>query len=152
VNVHLNLAVCNGRSLAQIEYYATAESLIELADRLEVFPRHTMDVFLFELGSERPEDRCMYYLRLRAFLKDALGHSAIHIRFNNNRALPELEIAEFCLDAEPSQINRFGQLCRRFANLRHAVLHWWIQDGALYEMIDDALPEGVGGTGEYDRG
>lgn len=139
-HINLVLEVCNGRSLARITYYMNAASLVEWANHLEVFPRDNNDVFLFEIGSERPEDRWAYYLRLRAFLKDAAGHSALHIRLNNNQDLPSREIAEFCLDAEPSQINRLGRLCREFGKLNHAVLDWWVQDGALYETIDDAQP------------
>jgi hypothetical protein len=136
-HVNLVLQVCNGRLLAQLEFYMAARSLVTWADHLEAFPRHNQDVFLFEIGSERPEDRWAYYLRFRAFLKDAAGHCALHFRFNNNAALPEREIAEFCLKAEASQINRLGRLCREFGALNHAVLDWWIQDGALYESIDD---------------
>jgi hypothetical protein len=137
--LNLEIQACNGRFLAEIECYVNASSLVEWADHLEVFPRHISDVFLFEIGSERPEDRWAYYLRFRAFVRDGLGHSALHIRFNNNRDLPRREIAEFCLDAEASQINRLGRLCREFAKLDHVVLDWWIQDGALYETADDAL-------------
>jgi hypothetical protein len=136
--VHLVLEACNGRSLAQIDYYMNASSFIGWADHLEVFPRHKSDVFLFELGGERPEDRWAYYLQMRVFLTDAVGHSAVHVRFSNNRDLPWREIAEFSLDAEPSQINRLGQLFREFGKLNHAVLDWWVQDGTLYETIDDA--------------
>lgn len=50
-HVNLVLQVCNGRSLAQLEFYMAARSLVAWADHLEVFPRHNQDVFLFEIGS-----------------------------------------------------------------------------------------------------
>ena len=137
-HIDLTLEACNGRSFARIEYYMNATSLVEWADHLEVFPRHRSDVFLFQVGSERPEDRWAYYLRLRVFLIDAAGHCAVQVRFNNNSDLPDREIAEFCLFAEASQINRLGRLCRNFAGLNHTVLDWWVEDGTLYETSDAA--------------
>jgi hypothetical protein len=112
--------------------YVIANVLHEWADHLETFPRHNTDVFLYEIGSERPEDRWGYYFRFRAFLTDALGHCAIHLRTNNNEDLPHREIAEFCIQAEPSQINCLGKLFREFAKLKHHTLDWKVTDGELY--------------------
>ena len=123
-HLHLEWAVSNGDHATTFEVYLNADVLVHFADALEVFPRHATDVFLFELGSERPEDRWAYYFRFRAFTTDGLGHSAVHLRFNNNRDLPERTIAEFCIPAEPSQLNRLGRLFRNFATLQHRRLEW----------------------------
>lgn len=137
-HINLVLDVSNGKQKWGFEFYDNAESLHYLAENLEVFPRHKDDVFLWELGSERPEDRWAYYFRFRVFLTDAAGHCAIQIRWNNNQNLPDREIVEFCIKAEAGQINRLGQLCRRFAELKHELLVWEVNDGALYESKHEA--------------
>jgi hypothetical protein len=132
------MEVSNGKQKWKMEYYDNAQSLIEWAKNLEIFPRHKDDVFLWELGSERPEDRYAYYFRFRVFTTDSAGHCAIQVRFNNNEDLPDREIAEFCIRAEAAQINRLGQLCRHFAELKHAVLEWEGNDGRLHESREEA--------------
>ena len=96
---------------------------------------HADSVLRWEIGSENPGDR---YFRLGLFMVDSVGHCAIELRFNNNEALPQREISEFCIQAEPSEINRLGQLLREFAQLRHCALVWSVSDGALYETTEDA--------------
>ncbi|MFQ5574960.1 MAG: hypothetical protein ACE5E0_04985, partial [Terriglobia bacterium] len=130
-HVRLLLQASNGRQAGELEIYANVEDLIKCADALSAFPRYKEDVFLWELGSERPEDRCAFYFRLRAFVTNKRGHCAINIRLNNNEGLPETEISEFCIPAEPSQINRLGRLFRDFAKLQHETLFWGISEGRL---------------------
>jgi hypothetical protein len=136
--INLVVEASNGKHKWEMEFYDNAESLRLLSENLEVFPRHKDDVFLWEIGSEYPEDRWAYYFRFRVFLTDASGHCAIQIRFNNNRDLPDREVVEFCLRAEAGQINRLGQLCRKFAELKHELLVWEGNEGALYESKHEA--------------
>jgi hypothetical protein len=123
---HLQLLwdVSNGHISTCFEYYDNAKSLIEIAERLEEFPRHSSDVFLYEIGSERSEDRFAYYFRFRVFTTDLRGNSAIQIRFCNNSELPYREISEFCIQAEPANINRLGNLFREFSTLEKNFLVW----------------------------
>lgn len=137
-HVNLVLDVSNGQRSWELEIYDNAESLVSLAENLKVFPRHRDDVFLWELGSEYPEDRWAYYFRFRVFVIDGAGHSAIQIRFNNNKNLPEREVVEFCIKAEPAQINRLGQLCEEFAKLKHELLVWEGNDGSLFHSKHEA--------------
>jgi hypothetical protein len=136
---HLRLVMLAGsaRQHAEIEFYVSSKDLLAWAEHLEVFPRHKSDVFLWERGSERSEDGFAYYIRFRVFIFDGSGHCAVQLRFNNNQDLPDREIAEFCITAEPSQINRLGRLCREFAALKHEVLDWWLDDVCLYERRDE---------------
>jgi hypothetical protein len=136
----LNLVIqaSNGVQENQLEFYDNAEALSHLANELEVFPRHNSQVFLWELGSERPEDRFAFYFRFRAFVVDSVGHCAIQLRFNNNEALPDRELSEFCIRAEPAQLNRLAQLLREFSKLKHEVLVWELDDGRLLEKANEA--------------
>ena len=131
---HLNLVIeaSNGSQVGTMEYYDNAETLIEFAENLEVFPRHNTDVFLHELGSERPEDRFAFYFRFRAFTTNAIGGCAIHLRFSNNEKIPDLAISEFCIEAEAAGINRLGKLFREFSKLKATVLEWDGTDGRVY--------------------
>lgn len=135
---HLRLVMeaCNGRYRGKFEFYTNTDDLRKLADVLEMFPRHSSSVHLWELGSERSEDAFAYYLRFRLFA--TINQCYIQIRFNNNRDLPEREIAEFCIVAEPTALNRLGRLIREFANLDHEVLLWTPADGRLFHTPEDA--------------
>ena len=130
---HVNLVfeASNDSQSTQLEYYCNASDLTEIAEHLEVFPRHNSDVFLYEFGSERAEDKYAYYFRMRVFLTNGVGNCAIQIRTNNNQKLPSREISEFCILAEPSQINKLGQLFRSYSKLQHKVLEWRVTDGNL---------------------
>ncbi len=70
---HLNLVVqvSNGTQTGSLEIYTTPEALLRSAEALRAFPRHSTDVFLWEIGSERPEDRWAFYFRFRVFLNRA---------------------------------------------------------------------------------
>ena len=123
---HIQLVwdVSNGNISSCFEYYDNAESLIEIAEHLEHFPRHSSDVFLYEIGSEKPEDRFAYYFRFRAFTTNSFGKTAIQIRFCNNRELPDKEIVEFCIQTEAAAINRLGKMFREFGKLEKEYMAW----------------------------
>jgi hypothetical protein len=137
-HLHLGFDVSNGRQRWSFDYYDNTTALLEWADALEVFPRHVNDVFLYEVGSERAEDHWGCHFRLHVFTVGSTGHCAIQFRFNNNQELPEREVFEFCIGAEPSQLNNLARLLRHFAKLGHEVLEWWVSDGCLHEHAPTA--------------
>jgi hypothetical protein len=143
---HLNLVMSasNGQLVGKLEFYLNADALAEWATEMEEFPRHARSVVLWELGSERPEDRFAFYFRMRLFTTDSLGHGAIQLRFNNNAVLPEREVSEFCIRSEAAQINRLGNLLRQYSKLNHQVLDWSLTEGALYESTQDAEQAAAG--------
>jgi hypothetical protein len=122
--LHLAWEVSNGSITSNFDFYLNASDLRLIGKSLKAFPRHASDVYLYEIGSENPEDRIAYYFRLRAFTTDSVGHSAIQVRFNNNRNLPYKEISEFCIRAEPAGINRLGKLFEDFSKLETDILVW----------------------------
>ncbi|ARD21189.1 hypothetical protein [Shewanella japonica] len=123
---HIQLVwnISNGNTSSCFEFYDNADSLIKIAERLECFPRHSSDVFLYEIGSEKSEDRFAYYFRFRVFTTDSRGSSAIQIRFCNNNELPHREIVELCIQTEPAAINRLGKLFREFSKLDTEYMAW----------------------------
>ena len=125
---HINLIVTasNGRSSGEIEIYTNAGDLAEYGSALQDFPQSTTHSILWELGSERPEDQFAFYFRLKFLVTKATGQCAVVIRFNNNEPLPYTEIAEFCISAEPAQLNQLGDKLVQFAKLEDEELVWLV--------------------------
>lgn len=70
---HLNIEIeaTNGRIKGLLNFYINASDLFELADELEVFPRHSSAVYLWELGTGGP-----FYGRLTALMVRTDHHSS----------------------------------------------------------------------------
>src|SRR5690349_12629381 len=101
--LNLFVAASNGRVQGELEIYCNAKDLGVVARQLRAFPfSGSRDAVLWELGSERPEDRFAFYFRLRAVRVSALGRCAIEMRTNNNRSPPDREISEFSIEALPA--------------------------------------------------
>lgn len=133
---HLNLLVSasNGRQRGELEIYANAEDLETAARRLTGFPADASDTFVWELGSEDPEDRFAFYFRLRFWRVAHSGECGVELRLNNNGDPPDREVAEFSLVAYPADIDQLADLLREYSKLEHRVLEWTVTDGTL----DDA--------------
>ena len=135
---HLQLVwdVSNGSVSICFDYYDNADSLLKIAEGLEQFSGYESDIFLYEIGSEKPADRFAYYFKFKVFTIDSLGRSAIQIRFCKNGGLPYREIVDFCIKTEPASINRLGYLFREFSKLEKDYLAWSESDvfiGGKYE-------------------
>ncbi len=129
---HLNLVLTasNGRQRGEANFYTTPSELADMAAALQRFGQHAADEYLYERGSER--DRDAYYFKIRFFV------GGIHLRYNNNRDIPEREMFEFCILMEVASLNRLGSLLSTFAQLRHELLYWDGMAGFLYENRADA--------------
>lgn len=125
---NLVLQVCNGRSHAQIEYYMNPASLVDWADHFEVFPRHSSDVFLFERGSERPEDRWAYYLRFRVFLKDRLVTAHCMFDSTTTETCPRERSRSFAWTRRPHRSTAWAGFV---ASLRRSITPFWIGGSAM---------------------
>ena len=62
---------------------------------------------------------------------DKTGLCGIQIRFNNNKSFPNTSISDFCLEVEPSGLNRLGKLFRVFSKLDTTQLLWNESDGEV---------------------
>lgn len=131
---HVNLVVTasNGRLQGEVELYANATDLSAFGSELRRFPSSKVSV-LWELGSERPEDRFAFYYRLRAFQVAPNGRCAIEVRFCNNEKPPHRQLTEFSIEALPSDLDRLAALLERFSKLEHRVLEWTVTNGELRE-------------------
>jgi hypothetical protein len=131
---HLNLVVSasNGRQGGELEVYANADDLRVLASELREVPGNKREA-IWELGSEKPEDRFAFYFRCRAHQITSAGECAVELRFNNNEPPPARQISEFSIRAMPADLDRLADLLEQFGRLEHWVLQWNITSGELRE-------------------
>ena len=130
---HLQLEVeaSNTRQKGYLVYYSSASDLADIGKALSDFPTNDLDEFLYELGSEDPEQRFAHYLRLRFFMTRPTGASGIEVHFSNNEPAPFRELTAFTIPCEVAGLNRLGALFSRFRLLEHTVLEWDGVDGEL---------------------
>lgn len=94
-HVNLIFKASNGESKGQLNIYDSAKQLKKLADILEDFPFKETKSFLWELGSEEPEDRFAFYFKCEFKWIEYSSKCVIGIRFNNNKDGIEKSISEF---------------------------------------------------------
>jgi hypothetical protein len=130
---HLNLRITasNGRIVGDLEYYCNATDLGVLGRQLAGFSGKRSEEIVYELGSEKPEDRFAFLFSLRVKPLDSVGHCAVIVRLSNNGTVPEKEVSEFAIKAEVADVNRLGRLFEEFGRLEHRVLDWRVHDGRL---------------------
>ncbi len=128
---HVNLLVSAGNQSTQAEFeiYAHASDLNDAAVALIGFPKTDKDIFTWQLGSEKENDRFAFYFCLRVFQFSPTGRCAIEIRFNNNQEPPNQQIVEFCIDAYPSDLDRLGTMLKAFGRLEDLTMEWSVHPG-----------------------
>lgn len=128
---HINLIfkATNGESVGQLEFYDNADRLKKLADILEDFPFKDEKKYLWELGSEKPEDRFAFYFKCEFLLIEHTSECLVAIRLNNNEDGIEKSISEFNIQCKPAELNKLGKLFREFSKLEKETLIWKGLDG-----------------------
>lgn len=134
--VRLLVSASNGRQRGEVEVFANASDLEAVAYRLDTLPEDVGSSVVWEIGSEQPEHRFAFYVRLRVHRVRSTGPSALEIRMNNNLEPPHCEVSEFALTVERADLDRLARLLRQFARLEHRVLLWTVTEGRL----EDARP------------
>jgi len=127
--------------MVDLDTIDNAKDLNELGGKLLGYLGNKEQTIIYELGSEKSEDRFAFFFSLRVLPLDLAGHSAIRIRINNNRPPPETEACEFCIPADVADVNRLGSLLVAFGKLEHRVLDWSVKDGRLLKDVEDDAPD-----------
>ena len=138
--LQLRFRISNGHQYGDAEIYANAEDVKDWGAALVDFPQHKAHVYLWEAGSEYQEDRYAHYMRLRCFVRDSVGHSAIQVRYSNNGEPPHKELFEFTIPVDAAALNRLGSALLRFAALEHEALFWTPEDVTLFKTRKEAEP------------
>ena len=105
--LHVELIVSNGDFSATQDSYISNEDLLEFGKRLQSFPQNLRHEIIFENGSPDPKYYC--YIRLKAFVYDGIGHSALEVRIENHGIPPYSATAHFHILCEAAQLNDLGK-------------------------------------------
>ncbi|MEO0883653.1 MAG: hypothetical protein AAFY34_13130 [Pseudomonadota bacterium] len=105
------------------------------------FPSHENAGHLYQGGSEYPEDRFGWHLRLRAEALNSTEKCLLQLRFKNNakvdreKCLEDPQLTDFCIRTPAEGIQRLGNLLCELATLKHQRLYWTPDTG----LIDNEL-------------
>lgn len=139
----LNLVIIasNGYAQGSLEYYSNTNILTDLGTALSTFPKHEKSRHLHQGGSEYPEDRFGWYLRLRTQALNSKEKCLLQFRFNNNakidreRFYEDPQLTDFSIRTRAENIQRLGRLLCQFAELQHQRLYWTPDNG----FVDNEL-------------
>jgi hypothetical protein len=105
--LQLQLRAQSGERALSQDFYAYPEDLRQFGATLEAFPSSAKDSAVFEYGSGDPKVYC--WVRLRAYLYDSAGHSALEVMVENNLEPPAQASAQFSVKLEAATLNKLGQ-------------------------------------------
>src|SRR5258706_5657201 len=105
---HLNLKIraSNGRLRGELEYFCNAADLLELGADMRAYSGSREREILYQLGSEKPEERFAFFLSLTVKAINSRGDCRLVVRLNNNSSPPDTEVTEFSIPAEVADVNR----------------------------------------------
>lgn len=111
---------------SSLKFWGNADLFKDFGNQLKSFPNKTKKNITFELGAEltgkKPE--WDYYLLMRAYYYDEVGHIAIEIAINNNKQNPDLQNARFNIFSEPEQTSKLGKLLSEWNPATQSELVW----------------------------
>ncbi len=107
---------------SSIEIFGYIDTFMEFGSQLSKFPSSSKDEVKYELGHE--VENWAYYLLLRVFCYKPTGATAIEVRMNNKKEVPELVKSTFYLLSIPASINRLGQSLENWNFEKNPVFKW----------------------------
>ena len=110
---HVELKISHGDFSAVQDSYISDEYFLEFGKELQSFPQNLKHEVIFEDGSPDPKYYC--YIRLRAFVYDGVGHSALEIRIENHGVAPYSATAHFYILCEVGTLNHLGKALESWA-------------------------------------
>lgn len=119
---HVEVCASNGTYSAAQDFYVYPADLADFGLRLVTFPSDIRDEVRYELGS-RTEDWA-YYLLMRAFLYDSVGHAALDFAVDNRRIIPGNAQASFSITCEVAALNRLGEQLQAWTFHSEEPLNW----------------------------
>lgn len=132
-HLRLLISASNGRLRGELEFYCHASDLKDLGARMRDYSGNREQEIVYQLGSEKPEDRFAFFLSLRVQAINSRGHCCMSVRLNNNEPFPNRETTEFSIPAVVGDVNRLGALLAEFGDLRHRRLIWRVTSGELLD-------------------
>ena len=103
----------NGLFSAAQGFWEYPNSFEGFGRMLSEFPTADKNAATFEIGSM--EENAAYYLRIRAYTFDAVGHAALEVVVDNHRKNEKLAKANFQVPCEIAAINRLGKALQQWS-------------------------------------
>ena len=123
-HTQLEIIASNGVFTGSTDIYCNVSDLSEIGGILQAFPKAIPDEYKYEYGSSDPAARFYRHFVFRAYTVGSWGKCALQVSINQNQSEPEEGICLFSIPAEPSSINRLGDLFVAFAKLQHLEFKW----------------------------
>jgi hypothetical protein len=119
---HVEVRASSGTYSAAQEFYVYPADLAAFSQRLIAFPRDIRDEVRYELGSRT--ENWAYYLLLRAFVYDSVGHAALEFAADNRCSIPGHAQASFFIPCEAAALNRLGEQLHAWTRHSDEPLNW----------------------------
>ena len=104
---HVQINASNGSFSGVQDFYTYPEDLEALGLGFCKFPQNIQDEVRFELGNRT--GNWAYFILVRAFLYDSVGHAAIEFSISNNAIPPYLAQTNFFICTEVASINNLAK-------------------------------------------
>lgn len=105
---HVELVVSHGAFAASQDSYISDEEFVQFGKGLQSFPQNLKHEVTFENGSPKPNYYC--YIRLKAFVYDGVGHTALEVLMENHSQVPYASSSHFYILCEAATLNRLGKM------------------------------------------
>lgn len=119
---HVQISASNDGFCGTQDFYIEPETLGKLGADFCEFPTSIKDEVCFQLGDRA--GNWAYFVLVRAFLVDSVGHSAIEFSVGNHSTPPYNAQATFSIYAEVASINRLGQQLQKWVIAPDEPLIW----------------------------
>jgi hypothetical protein len=137
----LEFIVSNGIFSGHTNIYFNVEDLGKIGRALQSFPKNVDDEYIYEYGSEKPEERFYRHFWLKVYVVNSLGQCAIQFHINRNTEEPDEGICRFSILAEAAAVNNLGKLFEEFSRLKHLEFRWSQKESELFKthQIEEKL-------------
>ena len=120
--IQYQIEVTNGINSITQDFYGYADNFKDFATRLLSFPNTITDNVKYELGESG--ERWAYYILLDVLCHAYNGHSAIHVKVDNNGKPPYTNKSEFYITTVPASLNKLGQLLMVWNPITEKEITW----------------------------
>jgi hypothetical protein len=137
----IEFTISNDVFSGHTDIYCNVEDLREIGKALQNFPNKIDDEYIYEYGSEKPEDRYYRHFWLKVYTVNSFGRCAIQFHINKNTQEPDEGICRFSILAEASAVNNLGKMFERFSELKHLEFRWSPEESELFKthQIEEKL-------------
>ncbi|MBM0744339.1 hypothetical protein JOY44_22455 [Phormidium sp. CLA17] len=118
----VEISASNGYFSGVQDFYTEPEDLDALGADFYKFPHSIQDEVRLELGDRT--GKWAYFVLVRAFLFDSVGHAAIEFAVDNNATSLDHAQTSFFIRTEVSAINNLGQQLQAWVIAHDAPLIW----------------------------